>query len=842
MSLTLASRIARRDMRGGFGRFRVFLACLTLGVATIAAVGSVREGIETAIAQQGAALLGGDAQLEFTYRTASAEEAAWMAQKADAVSEIIDFRSMAVVRRGETVERGLTQVKAVDDLYPLTGQFRLDPDMPLADALATQTLPGAVMERALIDRLGLAIGDRFELGTQRFELRAQILSEPDNAGDAFGLGPRTLVLSRDLAASGLIGAGTLFSSKYRLRLPDSTALSDVQSEAETLFRDTGMRWQDRRDGAPGISEFVIRLGDFLVLVGLAGLAVGGVGVSAAVRAYLGSKTATIATLRTLGAGAGLVFQIYGLQILTLSVLGTVAGLILGGGLPFAFAPLITAALPFPIEIKIAWAALAEAALYGILTAILFALWPLARTEGIRPAALYRGGISGFALPRPRYLLAIAAVLVVLVGAAAGLSTAPELALWAAGGIAGALLILVLVALVLRALSRRMSQNRRVRGRPSLRLALAAIGGPGEGAVSVVLSLGLGLSVLATLGQVDSNLRAAIDRDLPTVAPSYFFVDIQTDQMPGFLDRLNTDPQVSNVETAPMLRGVITRINGVPAREAVGEHWVISGDRGITYSATPTEQTEITDGAWWPEDYSGPPQISFSQEEATEMGLQLGDTLTVNVLGRDIEAEITSFRVVDFSTAGIGFILSMNPSALAGAPHTHIATVYAEPEAETAILRDLAGQFPNITAIRVGDAIDRVTAILSSIASAVRYGATTVLLTGFVVLIGAAAAGEATRTHEAAVLKTLGATRRRILGSFALRSVLMGAASGMVALATGIGFGWALMTFVMEVEFSVDLPTALWVIGLGIAITVLAGLAFTLRPLSARPAQVLRTAE
>jgi putative ABC transport system permease protein len=359
---------------------------------------------------------------------------------------------------------------------------------------------------------------------------------------------------------------------------------------------------------------------------------------------------------------------------------------------------------------------------------------------------------------------------------------------------------------------------------------------------VILSLGLGLSVLAAVGQIDANLRAAIDRDLPTRAPSYFFVDIQNDQIDGFLARVQGDAAVSRVESAPMLRGVITQINGRPARDVAGEHWVVRGDRGITYSATPPANATVTEGVWWPEDYAGDPQISFAAEEAAEIGLKLGDRVTVNILGRDIQATITSFRQVDFSTAGMGFVMSMNPAALAGAPHTFIATVYAEEASEAAILRDTAGAYPNITAIRVRDAIARVTEALGAIATATAWAASATLLTGFVVLIGAAAAGERARVYEAAVLKTLGATRGRILLSFALRSAILGAAAGVVAIVAGGIAGWAVMTLVMEAEYTFEPWSALAIVLGGILATLLAGLAFALRPLAARPAQVLRSQE
>jgi putative ABC transport system permease protein len=836
MTLRLAARIAARELRGGLAGFRVFLACLALGVAAIAGVGMVRSAIEEGLREQGAVLLGGDAEMGFTARFASDEERAMMAGISTQVSEIVDFRSMVLV--GED-NRALTQVKGVDSAYPLTGEVVLEPAVPFAEALATvDGVPGAVMDRVLVDRLGLKPGDKFTLGVQEFRLGAALMREPDSAAGGFSLGPRTIVFTTGLAKSGLIEPGTMYETAYRLDVPQGADLEAMQTAAEAAFRDKGMRWADSRRAAPGVERFVERIGAFLVLVGLSGLAVGGVGVSAAVRAYLEGKVATIATLKTLGAEGWTIFQVYLLQIAVLSGLGVLLGLVIGAVVPLLAAPWIEASLPFPVAFGVYPMPLLEAGFYGLITAFLFTLWPLARSQEVRAAALYRGaGNAGW--PGLWHWVALGVLVALLIGGAMLFSGAAMLAASTAGGVVVALILLALTALGLRWLARWAARNRFVRGRTGLRLALGAIGGPREEAMSVILSLGLGLTVLAAVGQIDSNLRSAIDRDLPARAPSYFFVDIQQDQIDGFLERLAVDPAVSKVESAPMLRGILTLINGKSAIEASGNHWVTQGDRGVTYSEDVPENAKVTAGKWWPEGYSGPAQVSFAAEEAEEMGLKLGDKITVNILGRDIEATITSFREVDFSTAGMGFVMSMNPGALAGAPHSFISTVYATEASEGPILRDLAGAYPNITAIRVRDAIDRVTEALTAIATATAWAAGASLLTGFVVLIGAAAAGVRSRMHEAAVLKVLGATRARILASFALRSALLGAAAGVVAIGAGGLAGWAVMRFVMEADYAFEPVSAVAIVVGGVIATLLAGLGFAWPPMMVRPAQVLR---
>ncbi len=846
MRLPLALRLALRELRGGLEGFRVFIACLALGVAAIAAVGSVRAAIDHGLSREASSLLGGDAQVQFTYRYASAEERAWMDANAAAVSEIVDFRSLLAVPQpgGGEPERPLVQVKAVDGAYPLYGSVGLAGGGTLADALAPHDgLPGLVAEKTLVDRLGLAPGAVVRLGTEDFRLTDTLTVEPDAMASGFAFGPRVMVRSADLASSGLLSEGSLFDSSYRLRLAPGADLTALRADALARFGETGLQWRDRRSGPPGVGQFVDRLASFLVLVGLAGLAVGGVGVAAAVRTHLEAKTETIATLKTLGATGGTIFAVYLIQIGLLAVVGVALGEVLGAALPLIAAPFVGDRLPVPVEFGLYPRPLAEAALYGLLTALLFTVWPLGRARDIRAAELFRDLATARRVwPRLPYVLATVALAAALVGSATILSGAPMLALGTAGGVAGALLVLLAAAWGLRRLASALARGPVTRGRPALRWALAALGGPSGETTSVVLALGLGLSVLGAVGQIDWNLRSLITRDLPARAPAYFFVDIQGDQLDGFVDLAKETPGVSAVDTAPMLRGIITRINGRPAREVAGNHWALNGDRGITFAAAPPEGTVITEGQWWPEDYSGPPLISFAAEQGREMNLKLGDTLTLNVLGRDVTATIASFREVRFETMGINFLIILDPAALAGAPHTSIATVYAEPRAEAPLLRAEASAYPNVTGIGVRATIARLSTALDGIGAATRWAAGATLLTGFVVLIGAAAAGERRRVFEAAVLKTLGAARWRILASFALRAGLIGMAAGIVAIIAGGVAGWWVTTYVMQGTFRFEPVTALAIVAGGALASLIAGLAFALRPLAARPARVLRARE
>jgi putative ABC transport system permease protein len=833
-----------RELRGGLAGFRVFLACLILGVGGIAVVGSVTAAIERGLGAEGRNVLGGDVSVAFSYRFADASERAWM-ESNGAVSEVIDLRSM-LGTVGADVERVLAQVKAVDGAYPLAGTVTVAGGGSLADALAPRDgLFGLVAEQVLADRLGLSPGDQVSLAGATFEFRAVLKTEPDRASGGFALGPRVIVLTAGMRDAKLLGPGTLFTAIYRMRLDEAIDPASVNSAFIANFPDSGGRWRDRNNAAPGVQRFVTRLSAFLTLAGLAALAIGGVGVGAAVRGYLGRKTKTIAALRTIGANAGEIIAAYALQIAVIAGLGIVVGLSLAAGLVALAGPLIADRLPVPAEFAVYPKPLAAAALYGALVAALFTLWPLVQLREMRPALMFRDlGEAGGVLPRRGMLVALGLIALALVAAVVGLSGAPKLAAWVIGAVAAGFVLLRILGWVARIVARSLSHARGLRHRPGLRLALGAIGAPGGQTGDVILALGLGLGVLAAIGQIDANLQRLIREQLPEGSPAFFFVDIQDHQLQEFQSLMEGIEGVGKIDSAPMLRGVITHLDGVPAAEAKIDPdgaWVLRGDRGVSYAANPPEGAVVTQGAWWAEDYTGEALVSFSEHEASELGLALGSTITVNVLGRPIIARIASLRQIEWRGLGINFLMVLNPAALAGAPHGNIATVHATPGAEVAIMRAVGQALPNVTAVRVRDQIDRVSAALRDLGAATRWVSAALLATGLVVLIGAAATAAERQVAEAAILKVLGARRRRILASFALRAGLLGVLAGVVALAWGLVAAWAATRFLLDGPFVLQPGVALMVIAGGASLNLLAGLFFAARPLRMRPGQVLRRA-
>ncbi len=832
-SLGLAFRYALRELRGGLKGFYVFLACLALGVAAIAGVASLSQGIDTSLSRDGRGLLGGDVEFRLIHREASAEELAWLKAQGK-LSTVLQMRAMA--HAGD--RRTLVEIKSADQAYPLYGSVQLDPPMPLADALRDG---GVAVDETLLGRLGIKVGDRLTVGDEALTVRARVVREADRATEGLTLGPRVLMATAALERTGLITPGSLIYYQYRLALPPDRLDSAVMNEAKTKFPDAGWRVRDWRNASPGLRQFFDRVGLFLVLVGLTALLVGGVGVGNATRAYLEGKTATIATLKCLGASGADIFRIYLVQILILALIGIVIGLALGAALPVLLVRLIGDMMPIPVELGIYPQALGLALLYGLLIALAFALWPLARARDVAPAGLFRDLVAPTRRwPRPAYLGAMLAALGLAATVAVATTDERRFALMFVGGAIASFVVLRLAATLIQVLARRAGRPRST----ALRFAVTSLHRPGSATASVVLSLGLGLTLLVGIALIQGNLTRQIDERLPKEAPSFFFVDIQPDQVEGFEQTVRAVPGAGEIRRVASLRGRISQVNGVPADKIAAspeQRWVLRGDRGLTYSAALPDNNEIVEGAWWPADYNGPPLVSLEAEAAKGLGLKVGDRITVNVLGREMEATIASLRKLDWTSFSLNFVLIFSPGVLEAAPHTHIATVKADPAAEDAIFRAVTDRYANISAIRLKEAIDQAQTLIAAVGAAVRGAAAVTLVAGLLVLGGAIAAGHRRRVREAVIFKVLGATRADIARAYLLEYALLGLVTAVVAGLIGWAVAWGVVTQVMKAPW-IFLPwTMIGTAVGGTALTVVLGLLGTWRALSERPAPALRHA-
>jgi putative ABC transport system permease protein len=835
--MMLAFRLAHRELRGGVRGLRIVVACLALGVAVIGAVGTLSVATERGLAADGRRLLGGDLEIDSGAQRLPEVVRGWLIGRGVRLSDIVELRTLLVAMSGE---RTLIELKAVDSAWPLVGAVQTNPSLPVAGALAEQDGRfGLLTSRVVLDRLGLHPGDTARLGSASFTVRAALTTEPDALATPALFGPHVVIPLAAVPATGLIVPGSLVTYRLRMLLPPGLDPIDLTADLRAAFPNQGWRIRDPRAAAPAVAQFVKQTGLFMTLVGLTSLLVGGIGVANGVRAWLEARARTIATLRCLGASARLMFTVALIQVLALSLAGILIGLVAAAALPPLAVWLLRDLLPVPPVLGLYPAPLVLAAVYGLLTALGFALLPLGRAARIPGGALFRDGLLPERVrPAPWLLVSTAGVGTGLVALTIATAADRGFALWFC---AGALGTLALFRLGGSALVRLASLAPRMRA-PWVRLGLANLHRPGTAAPMLLVSVGLGLSTLAAVALIEGNLRYQIAEQMPADAPSFYFIDIQDSQLPRFEALVRATPGVTDLRQVPALRARIVSVAGVPAdqvRATPDTRWALRGDRGLTYAATPPEGTRIVAGHWWPSDYSGEPLVSFDVGLARGWGVRIGDVIRVNVLGRDIDLRVASLRDIAWRSLSLNFAMIASPGLLSSAPHGHIATVHVPQASQGTLLRTVTDALPNVTGIRVADILAALADLLDRVAAALAATGSLTLLAGGLVLIGAVAAGQRRRTQQAVVLKVLGASRAQIRAAWLVEFGVLGLTAGLIAALVGSVASWGVAHYIMESDW-IFLPGALAAtLSVCLATMLIFGYAGTATALRAKAAPFLR---
>lgn len=834
MPIAAAWRLARRELRGGWRGLVVFLACLVLGVGAIAAVGVINAAVVAGLERDAAALLGGDLRIQNVNAPLEPDQLAALTPQGARVSQAVRTNVMASANG----RRVVSALKAVDEAYPLYGGIELEPPMPLADALDDG---GVVVERGLLARLGLEVGDSVQIGEGDFVIRAVIVREPDRLGSFIGIGPRSLIALEELARTEAILPGSLARYSYRFALPESMAAGPVVARLQARSADASWRVRGAADVQPSVARFTDRLASYLTIAGLTALLIGGVGVALAVQNYLAGKVATIATLKCLGAPSGLVFRVYLLQVLALASIGILLGLLLGQAAPLALRLLPEGALWVPLIQGFYPVPLLIAAGCGYLAALTFTLWPLQRAREVSAAGIFRALVAPARLLLPaRDALALGLCLAALAG----------LALIGVGDrLLGSVFIGValVAALALTGLAHGLlALVGRLGGvtRATLRMALANLRRPGSGSAGVVTALGAALAVLTTVALLQHNLVTELEQNLPQRAPAFFFIDIQPDQMARFEEIVAETEGATLIESAPMVRGRVVRIDGRPVDEVEIDpevQWTVRRDRGITFAAGQPAHADLRAGQWWPRDHDGPPLVSVDEEVARGYGVGIGDTLAFNVLGRVIEAKIASTREVAWEQGGMNWLFVFSPGIFETAPYTWVATVESPQAVDARLIDAVADELPNVTPISVREVVGQLGEALAKIGLAVTAVGGVTLASGILVLAGAIAAARRRHLYESVILKVLGARRIDLLRIFVLEYLGIGLAAAVAGGLLGTLGAWIVVVFVMDLSWSFSLVAVLEVLLIALAVTLVAGFVGTWRLLGRPAAPILRAA-
>ncbi len=836
LRLPLEIRLALRDLRGGISGFTVFLICIALGTGAIGTINSLSDAIQDSIAKQGKELLGGDAEATLVHRQANASERAYFASLGT-VSEIASLRAMA--RKPDGSAQTLVDLKAVDSAYPLYGRLTLEEGSPgaLKDG-------GAVVDRTILDRLQIGLGGQVTLGRATFTVAAVIEHEPDRLAAGPVLGARILISPDALQKTGLIEPGSLVRWSYRIktRMPVPASFKE---DLASRFPEAGFNTRDASDPSPGVTNMLKRLTEFLTLTGLTAMLTGGIGVANAVSAFIERRRMTVATYKTLGASQTTIFRVFLFEIGLLALFGILIGFAIAAFAPSLSVSLTRGLVPIDIETGVQGHALALAALFGLLTALPFVLWPIGRAQQVRAAELFRDSPERPNLPPAVYRNAAFAAAGLLAAAAIGLSQEHRIASITCAAILGIFGLFWIAGTGIRRLAAAIKRPKR----PELALALGNIAGPASLARTISLSLGTGLTLLTAVSLVDASLTDELKSRLPEHAPSYFFIGVPKPDLEAFQDLIARKAPDAKLSSAPMLRGRLVALQGVPVEQIKAPssaEWVLSGDRGITYSDDLPAGSQLLEGAWWDAKYDGEPLVSFEADIAKALGLKVGDTVTANVIGRNLTARIANFRKVKWGSIDINFVMIFSANALRKAPFNYIATLSwpagqpAGEKSEADILKAVAAAYPTVSAINVKDALGAINGVFEKIMRAVRIAGSVTLIMGALVVAGALLAAQRRRIYEAVVLRTLGAGKRRIAAAHLVEYLALALCLSAIAALLGYLAAYAVVTYLMKLTFSLSLRALLQPSLIETIFVVALGAAGTLRVLSAKPAYYLRS--
>lgn len=807
--IRLAWRLAWRDLHGAKGGLFIVLLCLAVGVASIAGIGSLRAALNQGIAESGRGILGGDIAVSTGLGAFPPSVPAWFEQHGARVSQTVDMRSILIAPTGR---RLLAAVRAVGPGWPLVGQVTSAPAGQFASlARGADGEPGLLLDQTAASSLSLHPGDRVTLGGIPLIYRGSIVAAPDRLGDGQLFGVKTYVSLSALAGTPLLQPSGLVTFNLQLLLPPGTSAARLEATFRQAFPAAPWHLRGAADAAPGLTNFVDQAALFMVLLGLAALLVGGIGVANGVEAWLTARARSIATLRCLGASARLVSMIYGLQLLALGLPGIALGLAAGATAPVLVLPLLRDKLPLPAHIGLYPHPLLLAAVFGLLTGLVFALPPLRRAASISGAALFRlAGLPTRAEFSWRALTVQALAVLALIVLAVASAPRPILAL---GFCASALLTLLLLRGIAAALMLLLPHLPAPRD-AALALGLRRLYGPASSLPLMLLSAGAGLTVLVAVAEIRGNLLAEFTGALPPSAPSFYFIDIQPADLPTFETALSRTGAAHNLQTMPSLRARILAINGVPVEHfhpPAQSDWPLRSDTGFSFAATPPRGAVLAQGQWWAPDYLGPPLVSFDEDIGRAWGLKIGDTLTVNVLGRTFTLKIANFRKIHWQSLQLNFLMVGTPDPFAGAPYTLVATVQADPGREGDVLAAVTDALPGVTGIDVGQVLHAFAGLLGQIGTAVSMVGLIALLAGLLVLVSAAAAEREARIAEAVVLKTLGASRAQIRRAWLMEFAIAGGCAGLAA----AGLGTAAAALAIRDVFRTG-----WHFELGIMLTTL----------------------
>jgi putative ABC transport system permease protein len=826
--------LAWRESRAARRRLLLYMSSISLGVAALVAIDSFAGNLTNSVRDQSRALLGGDIAFRAGRPLPAVLDTVLDSVRTTGipVARLTSFASMALVPR--TTGTRLVQVRAVTENYPLYGEVITEPAGRWT-ALATER--AAIVDPALLVALEAQIGDTLQLGFATFTIAATIRTVPGDPGVTAAIGPRVFIPIRHLEETQLLVFGSRADFEAMLKLRDDQSpqatLAALRSRIESGTDSVRVRGRTAAQTEIDLTEAIDQLAQFLGVVGLIALLLGGVGVASGVNAFVAGKIDSVAILRCLGATGGQVLAVYVLQAAVMGLVGAAAGALLGVAIQFLLPVALSEFIPMDVEVTLQPRAIAMGLAVGLWVAMSFSLLALLRLRRVSPLQAIRrdadpDALRGTGRDLPRIVVALALV-ASIVAIAITRSAEVDEGLWLSGSIGVVLVALWGSAALLSRLARRM-----IRGQwpYAIRQGIANLHRPANQTRPVVLALGFGVFLVTTLYLVQTNLLRQFAVSAEASAGNLLFFDVQDDQA-TVVDSIVRAEGYDFVQRVPIVTMRIASINGQSVRSIIeqrgrrGGRWALNREYRSTYREAPTHSERVTAGRWLQSpaaETAGLNEVSIEHDVASELDLSIGDTITWNVQGVLIPAVVTSFREVNWARFEPNFFAVFTPPALIPAPKqwAMIADV-ADVAALGRMQRAVVGRYPNVSSIDLSLIKQTIDDIVSKVATAMRFMAVFSVAMGIPVLFSAVAATRRQRLREGVLLKTLGATRRQIRRIMLAEYLLLGLLGSLTGALLATAGAWAMVEFIFETTFvPVALP-AVAIAGLMIGLTVAIGL-------------------
>lgn len=832
--------LAWRESRFARRRLFLFLSAISLGVAALVAVQGFGANMQREVRNEAREMLGADVSLSsrepFDQTTEALIDSVVAA--GNDLARVTSFASMALHPNGAT---RLVQIRAPEPGFPFYGEIETEPANQWATLHDGRNL---VADPALLVALDAEIGDSISIGATRYRIAATIQKMPGDVEVASSFAPRVFVSNSTLGETELLGFGARVDYDAFFRIPDPLVAEAFVEGHRDELRERRVRARTLEDQQERMQEALGRLSDFLGLIGVFALLLGGIGVASAMTAYMARKADSVAVLRCLGATARQVFGIYLLQAAVMGLAGAAVGVVLGTAVQWVLPRMLEGLLPVDVVIRPDGIAVVTGLAVGVWTAVAFALLPLLQVRNVSPLSALRRRVDPIAAgPRDRIRIAAwTALLLSVLGLVLLQAGDPEVGFAVTAGILGTLLALWLVARLVMSAMRQAPRNGLVY---PVRQGVANLYRPGNQTGTVILALGFGVFLIGTLVLTQANLLRPLEVDTDSQANLLFF-DVQQDQVAGVEEELAA-VDATLLQSVPIVPMRIASINGVPAREILGydddelppappqegfeeendeegpSRWAVRREYSSTFRDTLNPSETQVAGEWERDTPSrrGLYRLSLDRDVADELEVGIGDLIEWDVQGTTIPTEITSLRRVDWARLEPNFFAVFEPAALSEAPQMWVMLARDESQADRAIAqREIVRRFSNVSALDLTLVQRALNDVIGRVSLVIRFLAGFSVATGFIVLLGAIATGRLQRIRESVLLKTLGATRRQIAAILVTEYAMLGLLAALVGAGLALAAGWGLARWLFDVEFGFEI---LPMLGLGAAVAVLSAL-------------------